>query len=155
MCISPYLVLLTRCLFLLQWQVNFHPEIITLSKEVRNLKHLGFRIPLTIMNKAHLANSLYPFAISLIESVRTYERTLEKVNCFFHLVFLLSILISNSYLSRRHTFEYPNKTAGSLLPCTTLSPPFKGTISARKVQFRAFFFLFFVLHFGCAISVKK
>nr|XP_018911901.1 PREDICTED: dynein heavy chain, cytoplasmic [Bemisia tabaci] len=63
----------------LRLKVNFHPEIITLSKEVRNLKHLGFRIPLTIMNKAHLANSLYPFAISLIESVRTYERTLEKL----------------------------------------------------------------------------
>ena len=31
------------------------------------------------MNKAHQANQLYPFAISLIESVRTYERTLEKL----------------------------------------------------------------------------
>ena len=31
------------------------------------------------MNKAHQANQLYPFAISLIESVRTYERTCEKV----------------------------------------------------------------------------
>ena len=55
------------------------PEIITLSKEVRNLKWLGFRVPLAIVNKAHQANQLYPFAISLIESVRTYERTNEKV----------------------------------------------------------------------------
>lgn len=38
-----------------------------------------FRVPLAIVNKAHQANQLYPFAISLIESVRTYERTLEKV----------------------------------------------------------------------------
>jgi hypothetical protein len=36
-------------------------------------------VPLAIVNKAHQANQLYPFAISLIESVRTYERTLEKV----------------------------------------------------------------------------
>lgn len=36
-------------------------------------------MPLAIVNKAHQANQLYPFAISLIESVRTYERTLEKV----------------------------------------------------------------------------
>ena len=50
-----------------------------MSKEVRNLKWLGFRIPLAIVNKAHQANQLYPFAISLIESVRTYERTNEKV----------------------------------------------------------------------------
>ncbi|PSN49082.1 Dynein heavy chain [Blattella germanica] len=46
---------------------------------VRNLKNLGFRVPLAIVNKAHQANQLYPFAISLIESVRTYERTLEKL----------------------------------------------------------------------------
>ncbi|XP_069694728.1 dynein heavy chain, cytoplasmic isoform X3 [Periplaneta americana] len=63
----------------LKLKVNFLPEIITLSKEVRNLKNLGFRVPLAIVNKAHQANQLYPFAISLIESVRTYERTLEKL----------------------------------------------------------------------------
>ncbi|XP_041352869.1 LOW QUALITY PROTEIN: cytoplasmic dynein 1 heavy chain 1-like [Gigantopelta aegis] len=59
--------------------VNFQREIIQLSKEVRNLRWLGFRVPLAIVNKAHQANQLYPFAISLIESVRTYEGTLEKV----------------------------------------------------------------------------
>lgn len=46
---------------------------------MRNLKWLSFRVPLAIVNKAHQANQLYPFAISLIESVRTYERTCEKV----------------------------------------------------------------------------
>lgn len=46
------------------------------------MKNLGFRVPLAIVNKAHQANQLYPFAISLIESVRTYERTLEKVRHF-------------------------------------------------------------------------
>ncbi|XP_050667850.1 dynein heavy chain, cytoplasmic isoform X2 [Leptidea sinapis] len=65
---------------ILKLKVNFLPEIITLYKEVRNLKNLGFRVPLAIVNKAHQANQLYPFAISLIESVRTYERTLEKLN---------------------------------------------------------------------------
>jgi len=43
------------------------------------MKWLGFRVPLAIVNKAHQANQLYPFAISLIDSVRTYERTCEKV----------------------------------------------------------------------------
>lgn len=38
-----------------------------------------FSIPLAIVNKAHQANQTYPFAVSLIESVRAYERTLEKV----------------------------------------------------------------------------
>ncbi|KAF5301350.1 hypothetical protein FQA39_LY10748 [Lamprigera yunnana] len=64
---------------ILKLRVNFLPEIITLAKEVRNLKCLGFRVPLAIVNKAHQANQLYPFAISLIESVRTYEMTLEKI----------------------------------------------------------------------------
>ncbi|XP_017775192.1 PREDICTED: dynein heavy chain, cytoplasmic isoform X3 [Nicrophorus vespilloides] len=63
----------------LKLRVNFLPEIITLAKEVRNLKCLGFRVPLAIVNKAHLANQLYPYAISLIESIRTYEMTLEKL----------------------------------------------------------------------------
>lgn len=44
------------------------------------MKSLGFRVPLAIVNKAHQANQIYPFAISLIESVRTYERTLDKVS---------------------------------------------------------------------------
>ena len=37
----------------LRLKVNFLPEIIQLSKEVRNLKSLGFRVPLAIVNKAH------------------------------------------------------------------------------------------------------
>lgn len=66
----------------LKLRVNFMPEIITLAKEVRNLKNLSFRIPLGIVNKAHQANQLYPFAISLIETVKSYETACEKVdNC--------------------------------------------------------------------------
>merc|ERR1711997_548333 len=58
--------------------------------EVRNLKNLGFRVPLAIVNKAHQANQLYPFAISLIESVRTYERSLEKLDNRPKIVLLLA-----------------------------------------------------------------
>ena len=46
---------------------------------MRNLKWLGFRVPLAIVNKAHQANQLYPFAISLIESVHTYERACDRI----------------------------------------------------------------------------
>ncbi|XP_052769398.1 cytoplasmic dynein 1 heavy chain 1-like isoform X2 [Mya arenaria] len=65
---------------ILKLGVNFQKDIITLSKEVRNMKWLGFRVPLAIVNKAHQANQLYPFAMSLFESVRTYQQTLEKVD---------------------------------------------------------------------------
>ena len=74
----------------LKLRVNFLPEIIQLSKEVRNLKNLGFRVPLAIVNKAHQANQLYPFAISLIESVRTYERSLEKLDNRANIVLLVA-----------------------------------------------------------------
>ena len=74
----------------LKLKVNFMPEIIALSKEVRNLKWLGFRVPLAIVNRAHQANQLYPFAISLIESVRTYERTCEKVEERLTIVLLVA-----------------------------------------------------------------
>eukprot|EP00040_Diaphanoeca_grandis_P036231 m.230237 g.230237 ORF g.230237 m.230237 type:complete len:4579 (-) comp33576_c0_seq1:2736-16472(-) len=59
--------------------VNFHPQIITISKEVRNLKWLGFRVPLVIVNKALQASHLYPYAVSLKASVRTYKQTLDKI----------------------------------------------------------------------------
>ena len=54
------------------------------------MKNLGFRVPLAIVNKAHQANQLYPFAISLIESVRTYERCLEKLDSRPKIVLLVA-----------------------------------------------------------------
>lgn len=60
-------------------RVNFTPDTIILAKEVRNLRALGFRVPLGIVNKAHQANHHFPFAVSLIETVKAYERACEKV----------------------------------------------------------------------------
>jgi dynein heavy chain 1 len=59
--------------------VNFSPEIITLTKEARNMKWLVTRVPLAIVNRAHQARQLYPYAISLIENVATYRRICERV----------------------------------------------------------------------------
>ncbi len=61
-------------------KVNFSPDIITLTKEARNIKWLVARLPLAIVNKAHSARQMYPYAISLIENVNTYVRTCERVN---------------------------------------------------------------------------
>lgn len=61
-------------------KVNFSPEIITLTKEARNMKWLVSRVPLGIVNKAHTARQMYPYAISLIENVGTYKRICERVN---------------------------------------------------------------------------
>lgn len=61
-------------------KVNFSPDIITLTKEARNMKWLVSRVPLAIVNKAHTARQMYPYAISLIENVSTYKRICERVN---------------------------------------------------------------------------
>lgn len=61
--------------------VNFDPQIIALFKEVRNLLWLGFQVPHTINNVSKDAKRVYPHAVSLMESVRTYahtSRTLEQ-----------------------------------------------------------------------------
>lgn len=63
----------------LQISVNFDPQIITLFKEVRNLLWLGFQVPHTISNIAKDAKRVYPHAVSLMETVRTYSQTIAKV----------------------------------------------------------------------------
>lgn len=62
-----------------QLAVNFDPQIITLFKEVRNLLWLGFQVPHAINNMAKDAKRVYPHAVSLMETVRTYGQTLHLV----------------------------------------------------------------------------
>ncbi|KAF8627873.1 hypothetical protein AX15_004203 [Amanita polypyramis BW_CC] len=62
-----------------QLAVNFDPQIITLFKEVRNLLWLGFQIQHTITNMAKDAKRVYPHAVSLMETVRTYGQTLDLI----------------------------------------------------------------------------
>lgn len=62
-----------------QLAVNFDPQTITLFKEVRNLLWLNFQVPHTITNMAKDAKRVYPHAVSLMETVRTYGQTLDLV----------------------------------------------------------------------------
>lgn len=59
--------------------VNFDSQIIMLFKEVRNLLWLGFGVPHGVGNVAKDAKRVYPLAVSLMETVRTYEQTVRKV----------------------------------------------------------------------------
>ncbi|KAL7751554.1 dynein heavy chain [Sorochytrium milnesiophthora] len=63
----------------LQLTVSFDSQIITLFKEVRNLLWMNFHVPYSITNVAKDAKRVYPFAVSLMETVRTYQSTLHKV----------------------------------------------------------------------------
>ena len=64
---------------------------------MRNCKWLGFRVPLAIVRQANDANQYYPFAISLIESVRTYEMANEKVCIYFSALVFDSIFPDDFY----------------------------------------------------------
>ena len=59
--------------------VNFDTQIIQIFKEVRNLLWMGFQIPHSINNLALDAKRVYPYAISLSETVRLYSKIVEKV----------------------------------------------------------------------------
>ena len=63
---------------ILELNVSFNKEIITLFKEVRNLAWLandqyGFRVPYTIKIMSDEAKERYPYAMALTETLRTYQ----------------------------------------------------------------------------------
>lgn len=60
--------------------VQFDPQVIALFKEVRSLIWLGFPVSLTISHRAKDAKRVYPHAVSLMESVRTYTQTIEQIS---------------------------------------------------------------------------
>jgi hypothetical protein len=59
--------------------IHFAEHLITLFKEVRNLQWLGFRVPFSITQPADRAKVLYPFAVSLRESLRAYDAACSHV----------------------------------------------------------------------------
>lgn len=62
-----------------QLAVNFDAQVITLFKEVRNLLWLNYPVPHAISNMAKDARRVYPHAVSLMETVRTYGQTLDLI----------------------------------------------------------------------------
>ncbi|PLW56951.1 hypothetical protein PCANC_02857 [Puccinia coronata f. sp. avenae] len=60
--------------------VAFNPEVIVIFKEVRNMTWLGYNVPYQMNSSAKDAKKVYPNAVSLMESIRTYTQTLTKVH---------------------------------------------------------------------------
>ncbi|KGO60550.1 Dynein heavy chain, domain-2 [Penicillium expansum] len=63
----------------LELAVNFDAQIIALFKEVRNLIWLNFQVPHAVSNISKEAKRVYPYAISLMESVRTLLQTSRAI----------------------------------------------------------------------------
>lgn len=70
--------------------VNFDSHIIALFKEVRNLINLNFQIPHAIATLSKEANRVYPYALSLVESVAGYLQTSRTIHAMPDVAQLLS-----------------------------------------------------------------
>ncbi|ERT02584.1 dynein heavy chain, cytoplasmic [Sporothrix schenckii ATCC 58251] len=64
----------------LELAVNFDPQVIALFKETRNLIWLNCSVPHAVNSVAKDAKRVYPYAVSLMESVRTFAQTLRTIN---------------------------------------------------------------------------
>lgn len=64
---------------ILELVVNFDPQVIALFKEVRNLIWLNYSVPHAINNISKEAKRVYPYAVSLMETVRTYAQTNRNI----------------------------------------------------------------------------
>ncbi|KAH6672719.1 dynein heavy chain [Plectosphaerella plurivora] len=63
----------------LELLVNFDPQVITLFKETRNLMWQDYNIPHSINTVSKDAKRVYPFAVSLMESVRTFSQISRQI----------------------------------------------------------------------------
>ncbi|KAH6598857.1 hypothetical protein BASA50_003364 [Batrachochytrium salamandrivorans] len=63
----------------LQLTVNFDDQIIAVFKEIRNLLWHQFIVPHPIVNVAKDAKRVYPFAVALTATVRTWDKTLNLI----------------------------------------------------------------------------
>ncbi|KAK3936270.1 dynein heavy chain, cytoplasmic [Diplogelasinospora grovesii] len=70
--------------------VNFDAQVIALFKETRNLIWLNFAVPHSINNVAKEAKRVYPYAVSLMESVRTFSQTNRQIIDMSEVAVLLS-----------------------------------------------------------------
>ena len=74
----------------LEIHVNFDSQVITLFKEVRNLLWLNFNVPHAISNVSKEARRVYPFAVSLMESLNTLAQTNLTIDSMTGVTILLS-----------------------------------------------------------------
>ncbi|KAI1076782.1 cytoplasmic dynein heavy chain, partial [Whalleya microplaca] len=74
----------------LDLSVNFDAHIIALFKETRNLGWQNFNVPHAVNNVAKEAKRVYPYAVSLMESVRTFAQTTRQISEMSGVSILLS-----------------------------------------------------------------
>jgi len=74
----------------LELTINFDAQVIVLFKEVRNLIWLSYQIPHAIGSVSKEAKRVYPYAVSLMESVRSLAQTNRVIDTMPKMAVLLS-----------------------------------------------------------------
>lgn len=74
----------------LELTINFDPQVIALFKEVRNLIWLNYQVPHSISSVSKEAKRVYPYAVSLMESVRSLSQTNRIIESMTKASILLS-----------------------------------------------------------------
>lgn len=82
---------------LLEIHVNFDDQVVALFKEVRNLTWLGFGVPHMVSTIARNAQRIYPYALSLMESVKTYVSTVRAIQDIPTIAQLMSNYIKEAH----------------------------------------------------------
>ncbi|KAL5116500.1 dynein heavy chain [Pleosporales sp. CAS-2024a] len=80
---------------ILELNVNFDGQVIALFKEVRNLTWRGYQVPHGINNISKEAKRVYPYAVSLMESVRTYTQTVRSITEMAGVALLLNNYVND------------------------------------------------------------
>ena len=128
----------------LELHVNFDAQVIALFKETRNLMWLNYPVPHQINNVSKEAKRVYPYAVSLMESVRTYAQTSKQISDMADIAILLSgyrndvnVLISKGvplkWESFVHSYDVPIKQTTYLT--TTSSDHSLARNESKHVQF--------------------
>jgi dynein heavy chain 1, cytosolic len=119
--------------------INFDPQVIDLFKEVRNLSWLNFQVPHSIMTTSKEARRVYPYAVSLIESARSYVQTTHTISDMSDIAPLLSGYLKEAqaliarglplrWESLVHSYELHMKQSGSH------EASFSGRADSKHVQ---------------------
>lgn len=128
----------------LELTVNFDAQIIALFKEVRNLIWLNFQVPHAVSSISKEAKRVYPYAISLMESVRTLLQTTRTIASMTEVAILLSgyqndaqAMIVKGIPLRWESFvhSYELHVKQSTLANGSIDPSMPGRGESKHVQF--------------------
>ncbi|KAJ5952209.1 Dynein heavy chain domain-2 [Penicillium vulpinum] len=128
----------------LELAVNFDAQIIALFKEVRNLIWLNFQVPHAVSNISKEAKRVYPYAISLMESVRTLLQTNRAIGSMTDVNMLLNgymndvqIMVAKGIPLRWESFvhSYELHVKQSALANGAMEPSLPGRSESKHVQF--------------------